>query len=108
MGLHDQYYAENEIIKVLPDELDHARDADLPAWLCLRLDDIQKQKVRLEQAFAKLMKQPDGSDCRAIDDLIGESRAASQAVQRLLDVVRGARSHELEPSYTCERLDRGG
>ena len=58
MGLHELYYAESQITKTLPEIIDLATNHDLQSCMRLHLDETQKQIERLEQAYAKLSKQP--------------------------------------------------
>lgn len=72
-GLQDIYYAEQQITKALPKMIDNATNRDLIAGLKAHLEETNKQIERLEKAFAKLGKQPSGTDCPAIDGLIKEA-----------------------------------
>ncbi len=72
-GLQDIYYAEQQITKALPKMIDKATNRDLIAGLKAHLEETNKQIERLEKVFAKLGKQPSGTDCPAIDGLIKEA-----------------------------------
>jgi ferritin-like metal-binding protein YciE len=72
-GLQDIYYAEQQIIKALPQMIGQATNRDLAQGLKLHLDETNKQIERLDQVFKKLGQKPSGTDCRAIDGLIKES-----------------------------------
>jgi ferritin-like metal-binding protein YciE len=71
-GLQDVYYAENQIVKALPELIDKATNRDLTKALRDHLDETKRQIERLDQAFKKLGKKPEGVKCPAIDGLIEE------------------------------------
>jgi ferritin-like metal-binding protein YciE len=72
-GLHDIYYAEQEITKALPKMIDQATNRDLAQGLKTHLEETRKQIERLDQVFKKLGKTPQSADCPAIDGLIKEA-----------------------------------
>src|ERR1700738_87419 len=72
-GLQDIYYAEQQITKALPKMIDKATNRDLSNGLKNHLEETKKQIERLENVFAKLGKQPRGTQCPAIDGLIKEA-----------------------------------
>jgi ferritin-like metal-binding protein YciE len=72
-GLQDIYYAEQQITKALPKMIENATNRDLIAGLKAHLEETNKQIERLDKVFAKLGKQPGGTDCPAIDGLIKEA-----------------------------------
>jgi ferritin-like metal-binding protein YciE len=72
-GLQDIYYAEQQIIKALPQMIGQATNRDLAQGLKLHLEETNKQIERLDQVFKKLGQKPSGTDCPAIDGLIKES-----------------------------------
>ena len=72
-GLQDIYYAEQQITKALPKMIDKATNHDLSNGLKNHLEETKKQIERLENVFAKLGKQPSGTQCLAIDGLIKEA-----------------------------------
>src|SRR6185295_18122625 len=74
-GLHDIYYAEQQITKALPKMIDKATNRDLKQGLKNHLEETNKQIERLDQVFKKLGKTPSGTDCPAIDGLIKEANA---------------------------------
>jgi ferritin-like metal-binding protein YciE len=71
-GLQDIYYAANQIVKALPKLIGKATNRDLAKGLKDHLDETKNQIQRLDQAFKKLGKQPQGIQCPAIDGLIEE------------------------------------
>lgn len=72
-GLHDIYYAEQEITKALPKMIDQATNRDLAQGLKTHLEETNRQIERLDQVFKKLGKTPQSTDCPAIDGLIKEA-----------------------------------
>jgi ferritin-like metal-binding protein YciE len=72
-GLQDIYYAENQIAKSLPKMIEQATNRDLSAGLQGHLEETQMQIDRLKKVFAKLGKEPGGTDCPAIDGIIKEA-----------------------------------
>jgi ferritin-like metal-binding protein YciE len=71
--LEDIYYAEQQLTKAIPKMAGMATNADLKAGLKAHLVDTNNQIERLDKVFAKLGKQPKGTDCPAIDGLIKEA-----------------------------------
>ena len=86
-GLQNIYYAENQIVKALPKLIDKATNRDLTKGLKDHLEETKKQIERLDQAFKKLGKQPEGVKCPAIDGLIeeGDELAGEVADKEVLD-----------------------
>jgi ferritin-like metal-binding protein YciE len=72
-GLHDIYYAEQQITKALPKMIEQATNQDLTQGLKAHLEETNKQIERLDQVFKKLGKSPQSTDCPAIDGLIKEA-----------------------------------
>ena len=68
--LEDIYYAEQQLTKAIPKMADMATNADLKAGLQSHVIDTKNQIERLDKIFAKLGKQPKGTDCPAIDGLV--------------------------------------
>ncbi|MBV8753068.1 MAG: ferritin-like domain-containing protein [Hyphomicrobiales bacterium] len=79
-GLKDMYYAENCIIKALPEMVEKATNRDLAKGLRDHLEETKTQVDRLEQVFKKLGDQPRGVRCPAIDGLITEADELSGEV----------------------------
>jgi len=71
--LQDIYYAENQIVKALPDMIGKATDAQLKAGFEKHLGETKNQIKRLEQVFDKLDMTAKGVDCPAIDGIIEEA-----------------------------------
>jgi ferritin-like metal-binding protein YciE len=72
-GLKDIYYAENQIIKALPDMIEKATDTQLKSGLRTHLQETKEHVVRLERVFQMLKEEPQGVNCPAIDGLIEEA-----------------------------------
>jgi ferritin-like metal-binding protein YciE len=73
-GLQDLYYAENQIVKALPEMVEKASDKQLAQSFKAHLEETKGQIKRLEQVFKMLGKAPQGVDCPAIDGLIDEAQ----------------------------------
>ncbi len=71
--LQDIYYAENQIVKALPEMIEKATDKQLAQGFKTHLEETKGQVKRLEQVFKLLGKAPQGVDCPAIDGLIEEA-----------------------------------
>jgi hypothetical protein len=71
--LQDIYYAENQIIKTLPDMIEKATNRELTAAFKAHLGETEKQVARLDQAFQLLGKEPKGTKCPAINGIIDEA-----------------------------------
>ncbi len=97
-GLQDIYYAENQIIKALPKMIEQATNRDLVGGLKSHLEETHKQVERLENVFAKLGKEPSGTDCPAIDGIIKEADQTAGEVEdkSVLDAAIVANSQAVE------------
>jgi ferritin-like metal-binding protein YciE len=73
-GLEDLYYAENQIMKALPDMIEKATDAALKAGFEKHLAETEGQVERLQQVFELLGTEPKGTKCPAIDGILKEGR----------------------------------
>jgi ferritin-like metal-binding protein YciE len=71
--LQDVYYAENQIVKSLPTIIEKTKNRELAKALRDHLRETENQVARLDNVFAKLGKDPRGTDCPAIDGLIKEA-----------------------------------
>jgi ferritin-like metal-binding protein YciE len=96
--LEDIYYAEQQLTKTIPKMADLATNADLKAGLKSHAIDTQNQLERLDKVFAKLGKQPKGTDCPAIDGLIREADATAGEIEdkAVLDAAIVANSQAVE------------
>ena len=96
--LQDIYYAENQIVKSLPEMIDNATSRDLTAALKAHLDETETQIKRLEQVFELIGEQPEGTDCPAIDGIIEEAEEIAGEVDdpRVLDAAIIAAAQAVE------------
>ena len=72
--LKDIYYAENKIVKSLPEMIENATDAQLKSGLKAHLGETKGHVQRLEQVFQMLVKTAKSVDCPAIDGIIDEAK----------------------------------
>ncbi|RDV03452.1 ferritin-like domain-containing protein [Undibacter mobilis] len=71
--LKDIYYAENQILKALPDMIEKATDGGLKQGLQAHLGETKNHVVRLEQVFKMHGAKAEGVACPAIDGIIEET-----------------------------------
>jgi len=71
--LQDVYYAEQQILKALPDMIEKASNRELTTAFKNHLGETEKQVSRLEQAFELIGQSPKGTSCPAIDGIIEEA-----------------------------------
>ena len=71
--LRDIYYAENQIVKSLPDMIEKATDPQLKQGFQSHLAETKNHVKRLEEVFKMHGVEVSGVDCRAIDGIIEEA-----------------------------------
>src|SRR5215510_7504561 len=71
--LRDIYYAERQILQVLPDMTEKAKDPQLKQAFEAHLSETRNQVARLDQVFRLHGQEPAGVDCPAIDGIIEEA-----------------------------------
>ena len=71
--LRDIYYAEQQIVKALPDMIEKATDARLKQGLQVHLGETKNHVKRVEQVFKMHGVEAKGIDCPAIDGIIEEA-----------------------------------
>ena len=71
--VQDVYYAENQVVKALPDMIEKATNRELTALFKAHLGETEQQVSRLERVFELLGQPPKGTSCPAIDGLIKEA-----------------------------------
>ncbi len=71
--LKDIYYAENQIVKALPDMIEKATDNSLKQSFEAHLGETKTQIQRLEQVFKLHGVKVEGVNCPAIDGIIEEA-----------------------------------
>ncbi|RWB57108.1 ferritin-like domain-containing protein [Mesorhizobium sp.] len=85
--LQDTYYAEEQILKALPNMIEKATNRDLTAAFKSHLEETERHVQRLEQAFELIGESPKGTACPAIDGIIKEAKeiAGDVAEKKVLD-----------------------
>jgi ferritin-like metal-binding protein YciE len=71
--LRDIYYAENQILKALPEMIEKATDAQLKQAFQSHLAETKNQVKRVDQVFQMHGVEAKGIDCPAIDGIIEEA-----------------------------------
>ena len=95
--LQDIYYAEQQILKALPDMIEKAKNRELIAAFKVHLGETEKQISRLEQAFELLGKAPKATACPAIDGIIKEANEiAGECEEKALDAALVAAAQSVE------------
>jgi ferritin-like metal-binding protein YciE len=96
--LQDVYYAENQIVKALPDMIEKATNRELTAAFKAHLGETEKQVARLDQAFQLLGKEPKGTKCPAINGIIDEANEVAGEVddKKVLDAALLAAAQTVE------------
>jgi ferritin-like metal-binding protein YciE len=74
-ALRDIYYAENQILKALPDMIEKASDPRLKQGFEKHLRETENQVQRLEEVFRLHNAEIQGVDCPAIDGILEEANA---------------------------------
>jgi ferritin-like metal-binding protein YciE len=101
--LQDVYYAENQIVKSLPEMIDKATNPKLVDGLRSHLEETKTHVKRLEQAFELLGKKAQGVDCPAMDGIIEEAEEVSSEVadKQVLDAAIIASAQAVEHYEIC-------
>jgi ferritin-like metal-binding protein YciE len=96
--LRDIYYAENQILKALPEMIEKASDASLKQAFQLHLGETKNQVTRLEQVFKMHGVEAKGVDCPAIDGIIQEADEVAGEVEdkRVLNAALAAAAQAVE------------
>jgi len=96
--LRDIYYAENQIVKALPDMISKATDRSLKQGLEAHLGETKTQIQRLEQVFKMHGVEAKGVTCPAIDGILKEASeiAGEVADKDVLDAALIAASQAVE------------
>jgi ferritin-like metal-binding protein YciE len=79
--LRDIYYAENQIVKALPEMIESATDAQLRQGFQTHLAETKGHIDRLEQVFKMHGVEIQGVDCPAIDGIIDEAEDVAGEVE---------------------------
>ena len=96
--LRDIYYAENQIVKALPDMIAKATNADLKHGFETHLNETKNHVKRLEQVFKMHSVEVSGIDCPAIDGIIKETMevAGEVANKNVMDAALIAAAQAVE------------
>ena len=76
--LKDTYFAENAILKALPQMAEAAQSEELIGAFAVHLKETEGQVKRLEQVFQILGERPEGVACKAIQGIIEEGQEILQ------------------------------
>jgi len=96
--LRDVYYAENQILKSLPEMIEKASDAQVKQAFRTHLDETKNQITRLEDVFRMHGVDIMGVDCPAIDGIIEEAEDVAGEVEdkKVLDAALIAAAQAVE------------
>ena len=96
--LKDIYYAENQIVKALPEMAEKATNAELRSGFEQHLQETKGHVQRLEEVFRLLGEEPKGVTCPAIDGIIKEANemASEVADADVLDAALAAAAQAVE------------
>ena len=87
-GLQDIYYAEQALLKAMPQMAQKAESQELRAAIEQHQQETQQQVKMLEQVFQTMGTQPKEAPCQAVDGLIADAqRMIGQAQPPALDAV---------------------
>jgi ferritin-like metal-binding protein YciE len=102
--LRDIYYAENQILKTLPEMIEKATDPQLKQAFQSHLAETRNQVKRVEQVFQMHGVEAKGIDCPAIDGIIEEADdVAGEIVDK--EVLNAALAPRRRPSSITRSLD---
>jgi ferritin-like metal-binding protein YciE len=76
--LKDTYFAENAILKALPQMAEAAESEELRGAFAVHLKETEGQVRRLEQIFQMVGEKPEGIPCKAIQGIIEEGQEILQ------------------------------
>jgi ferritin-like metal-binding protein YciE len=79
--LKDTYFAENAILKALPQMAEAAESEELRGAFAVHLKETEGQVRRLEQIFEMVGEKPEGIPCKANQGIRQQSRAACHTEQ---------------------------
>jgi ferritin-like metal-binding protein YciE len=96
--LRDIYYAENQIVKALPDMVEKATDPGLKQAFQAHLGETRNHVARVEQVFKMHGVEAEGVDCPAIDGIIDEANDVAGEVddKKVLDAALIAAAQAVE------------
>lgn len=96
--LKDMYYAENAIVKALPEVVDAVSNADLKAALKAHHAETKSQVATLKKVFKSIGVPPAGEKCDAIDGLIKECSG-------VIDEAKGAAAKHAGIIGCCQAIE---
>src|SRR4051812_24034705 len=79
--LKDTYFAENAILKALPQMAEAAQSDELRGAFAVHLKETEGQVKRLERVFQLVGERPEGVECKAIQGIIEEGQEILQAFE---------------------------
>ena len=96
--LQDLYYAEQQILKALPEMVEKASNRDLKTVFKNHLAETKGHVERLEQVFRMHGQEPKGVDCQAIDGIIEEANDVAGDVDdaQVMDAALAAAAQTVE------------
>jgi ferritin-like metal-binding protein YciE len=96
--LQDIYYAEQQIVKSLPEMIEKATNTELKNGFKKHLEETKGQIARVEEVFRMHGHEPKGVDCPAIDGIIDEAEdiAGDIADKQTLDAALVAAAQAVE------------
>jgi ferritin-like metal-binding protein YciE len=96
--LRDIYYAENQILKALPEMIAKASDPGLKQAFQMHLGETKNHVTRVEQVFKMHGVEAKGIDCPAIDGIIEEADDVASDVDNneVLDAALAAAAQAVE------------
>jgi ferritin-like metal-binding protein YciE len=96
--LRDIYYAENQIVKALPDMIEKASDPGLKQGFQTHLGETRNHVKRIEQVFEMHGVERGGVDCPAIDGIIKEANEVAGEIddKNVLDAALIAAAQAVE------------
>jgi ferritin-like metal-binding protein YciE len=96
--LRDIFYAENQIVKSLPDMIEKATDPQLKQGFQSHLAETKNHVKRLEEVFRMHGVEASGVDCPAIDGIIEEANDIAGEVddKKVLDAALIAAAQAVE------------
>jgi len=96
--LKDIYYAENQIVKALPDMIEKATDPQLKQSFQSHLAETKNHVKRVEQVFKMHGVKVEGVDCPAIDGIIEEANDVAGEIddKKVLDAALIAAAQAVE------------
>ncbi len=96
--LRDIYYAENQIVKSLPDMVAKASDAGLKRGFKTHLDETKNHVARLEEVFRMHGVDIESVDCPAIDGILDQADDVAGEVEdkKVLDAALIAAAQAVE------------